>query len=66
MNENYLNPIYSKKNEYEVFSKNVSEVNSNDNNNNDDNENLHKFNKDILDEEKQPCIAVHCIAGLGR
>ena len=62
----------SKIDEYRVINKNIVEGNlnendkNNNNNNNGDSVNSEKSNKEFKEEEMQPCIAVHCIAGLGR
>lgn len=45
---------------------NNNNPNCNSNNNNDENANSDKSNKELKEDEMQPCIAVHCIAGLGR
>jgi len=54
-----------------VINKNLLEGNYNDQINSNiinivENANSDKINKEIQDDEIQPCIAVHCIAGLGR
>lgn len=68
-NENRKASTSSKIDEYRVINKDVLEGNSNENNNNNnigDNINSDKTNKEFKEDEMQPCIAVHCIAGLGR
>jgi len=63
----------SKKDEYKLIKKENNQIYSNENNlknnniliNNEENLNSDK-NIQELKQDEEPCIAVHCIAGLGR